>query len=92
MLSAYASLGQAGLNPSGASNCSQADFDSTSNIASRPCVFDGPIYGPPLSGRVPDDPPSALCYDSENRLPEGQFAPNPPLTLKSGQVARQTFR
>ncbi|MGA2135997.1 MAG: hypothetical protein ABSH50_27220 [Bryobacteraceae bacterium] len=104
------SLGQAGLNLTGASNCTQADFDSDvqflngpgdyfavvvekRNISSHPCVFDGPMYGPTFyPDRVPGNPPFALCYDCENRLPNGQSPPNPPLTLELGQVARQAFR
>ena len=63
------------------------------NISNHSCVFDGPMYGPSfVPDRVPDNPPFALCYDCENRLPNGQFPPIPPLAIKPGQVARQIFR
>jgi len=110
---ALPSFGQ-GLNLSGSSNCTAADFDANvhfvnapddyysividkRNISRQPCVFDGPTYGPSLvPDRVPGDKPFALCYDCENRLPNGQYrAGRPldhPLTLDPGEVARQTFR
>ena len=105
------SMGQeSGINTSGASNCTIADFDTSlsfanepssyyaiivdkRNISSHSCVFDGPMYGPTFyPDRVPGDRPFALCYDCENRLPNGQYPVVSPLTLAPGQVVRQTFR
>jgi hypothetical protein len=63
------------------------------NVSNHPCVLDGPMYGPSF---VPDrnagEKPFALCYDCENRLPNGQYPIIPPLTLGPGQAALQTFR
>jgi hypothetical protein len=51
------------------------------NISSRPCIFDGPMYGPTfVPDRVPGDRPFVLCYDCENRLPTGRQPIVPPLT------------
>jgi hypothetical protein len=105
------SLGQeSGINTSGASNCTIADFDTSlsfaneprnyyaiivdrRNISSHPCVFDAPAYGPTFyPDRVPEDREFALCYDCENRLPNGQYPVVRPLTLAPGHVVRQTFR
>lgn len=105
------SLGQeSGINTSGASNCTIADFDtslsfanessnyyaiivSKRNISNHDCVFDAPMYGPTFyPDRVPGDRPFALCYDCENRLPNGQYPLIPSLTLHSGHTVQQTFR
>jgi len=101
---------EAGINTTGASNCTIADFDSNLSFANEPnnyyaiivdkrnisnhdCVFDAPMYGPSfVPDRVSGDRPFALCYDCENRLPNGQYPLVAPLTLPSGQVIRQSFR
>lgn len=63
------------------------------NISSHSCVFDGPEYGPSfVPDRVPNHPPFGLCYDCENGAPKGESPRHAPLTLISGQVARQVFR
>ncbi|MBV9574818.1 MAG: hypothetical protein JOY93_12265, partial [Acidobacteriales bacterium] len=64
------------------------------NVSSHACVFDGPVYGPSLApDRVEGEPPVPLCYDCKNRgLPPAQRWLDPPITVKSGQVARQTIR
>jgi len=63
------------------------------NISNHDCVFDAPTYGPSfVPDRVPGDRPFALCYDCENRLPNGQHPVVRPLTLAPGQIVRQTFR
>jgi hypothetical protein len=51
------------------------------------------MYGPTFyPDRMPGDRPFALCYDCENRLPNGTYPVIPPLTVDPGQVVRQTFR
>jgi len=56
-------------------------------------VFDAPAYGPTFyPDRVPGDRPFALCYDCENRLPNGQYPVVRRLTLAPGLVVQQTFR
>lgn len=98
------------LNFSGASNCTDADFDANlqflngpddyyaivvnkRNISSQACIFDGPMYGPSLvPDRVEGNPPFGLCYDCENRLPNGRSPGIRPLTLDPGQVVWQRFR
>lgn len=63
------------------------------NISNHACIFDGPMYGPTfVPDRVSEDRPFALCYDCENRLPNGQYPIVRPLTLDPDQVVRQTFR
>jgi hypothetical protein len=93
---------EAGLNLSGASNCTVADFDANvrfangpgnyyaiiidkRNISNHPCIFDGPMYGPSfVPHSVPGDRPFALCYDCENRLPNGQYPIRAPANSRSG--------
>ena len=63
------------------------------NISAHPCVFDGSMYGPSfVPERVEGHEPYKLCYDCENRLPNGQTPIAPAITLNPGEVARQTFR
>ena len=63
------------------------------NVSNHDCVFDAPMYGPSfVPDRVSGDRPFALCYDCENRLPNGQHRHIAPLTLHPGQVVRQEFR
>jgi hypothetical protein len=63
------------------------------NVSNHDCVFDAPMYGPSfVPDRIPGDRPFGLCYDCENRLPNGQYPFIPPLTLHSGQTIRQKFR
>lgn len=64
------------------------------NISAHNCLFDGPVYGPSLApDRVEGQQPVNLCYDCENRsLPIAQRRFEPPITVKPGEVARQTLR
>jgi len=103
------SYGQ-GLNLSGSSNCTSADFDATlrfvngpadyytiiidkRNISDHSCVFDGQMYGPSFApDRVEGNKPYEVCYNCEERLPNRQTPIIPPITVKPGEAARQTFR
>ncbi len=109
-LMALPASAQPGMNLTGASNCTAADFDTTvqflngpgdsysivvnkRNLASHPCVFDGPMYGPSIvPDRLEGDKPFGLCYFCDERLPNGQVPMTPPLSLNPGEVAQQTFR
>jgi hypothetical protein len=63
------------------------------NISNHPCVFDGQNYGPSfVPDRVPDHEPFQLCYDCENRLPDGSTPTVPPIRVNPGEAARQTIR
>jgi hypothetical protein len=86
---------EAGLNLSGASNCTAADFDvnvgfangpgnsygitiEKRNISTHPCILDSSINGPTfVPERVSGDRPFDLCYDCENRTPNGQYPIRP---------------
>jgi hypothetical protein len=63
------------------------------NISGHSCILDGPLLGPSFyPDRVPGEKPFALCYDCEHRLPNGQYSPVAPLTLKPDQLAYLAFR
>ena len=63
------------------------------NVSSRPCIFDGPMYGPSLvPDRVEGHKQYDLCYYCDERLPNGQTPTISPITVGPGQIARQTFR
>ncbi len=97
-LMALPASAQPGMNLTGASNCTAADFDTTvqflngpgdsysivvnkRNLASHPCVFDGPMYGPSIvPDRLEGDKPFGLCYFCDERLPNGQVPMTPPLS------------
>jgi len=101
---------QAGLNTSGSSNCTLADFDTTIRFVNGPgdyftlvfdklnismvtCVFDGAMYGPSLVPvAVEGHKQVDICYDCENRLPNGFYPIIPPLRVPPETVVRQTFR
>lgn len=63
------------------------------NISSHTCIFDGLSYGPsfvpePASGSWP----FTLHYEQESRPLKEQQSLTSPITVKPGEVARQTFR
>ena len=63
------------------------------NIGNHACVFDGPTYGLSLvPDRVEGQRPFEPCYFCQDRLPNGQVASRPAITVEPGQVVLQTFR
>jgi hypothetical protein len=63
------------------------------NISTHRCVFDGTVYGPSfVIDQKEGQKPPLLDYFPETRLPNGFQPLATPLTLESGQVARQKFR